>query len=227
MRETNHEHEHEFEASRGLPEPLPSDESLLWQGSPHAWAMARDVFHVRGLAAYFALILSLRAATVWSGGESTQSAVLAALHLMPLAIFALAALGLLAWLSSRTTVYTLTNKRVVMRIGIVLTLTFNLPLRSLVAANLRARKDGTGDIPLQLLASEKIAWIHLWPHARPWRVSSPEPMLRCVPQAAVVAERLSTAWQSATAHDWAIPQRRGTTESAKSSGHATSSLSPT
>ena len=36
---------------------------------------------------------------------------------------------MLAWLTSRNTVYTITNKRVVMRIGIVLSVTFNLPLR--------------------------------------------------------------------------------------------------
>lgn len=198
MKETNHEHEHEFEASHGLPEQLPADERLLWQGSPNAWAMARDVFHVRSLALYFGVILALRAATAWSNDGTATDAAMAALMLLPLALFALAALGLLAWLSSRTTVYTLTNKRVVMRIGIVLTLTFNLPYRTVAAAGLRARTDGTGDIPLQLLASEKIAFVHLWPHARPWRVASPEPMLRCVRNAAQVAQTLSDAWQQAT-----------------------------
>ena len=198
MKETTHEHEHEFEASHGLPEQLPADERLLWQGSPDAWAMARDVFHLRSLTVYFGVILALRAATAWSNDGTAYDAAMAALLLMPLAVFALAALGLLAWLSSRTTVYTLTNKRVVMRIGIVLTLTFNLPYRTVAAAGLRARKDGTGDIPLTLLASEKIAFVHLWPHARPWRVASPEPMLRCVPNSAAVAHTLSGAWQQAT-----------------------------
>ena len=40
--------------------------------------------------------------------------------------------------------------------------------------------------------------LHLWPHARPWRVSRPEPMLRCVPDAAGVAQLLSQAWSEAT-----------------------------
>jgi len=29
-----HEHEYDFEASPGLPEPLPAREKILWQGAP-------------------------------------------------------------------------------------------------------------------------------------------------------------------------------------------------
>ncbi len=226
MKETTHEHEHEFEASHGLPEQLPADERLLWQGSPDAWAMARDVFHVRSLTVYFCVILTLRAVTAWSNGGTAYDGAMAALLLLPLAVFALAALGLLAWLSSRTTVYTLTNKRVVMRIGIVLTLTFNLPFRTVAAAGLRARKDGTGDIPLQLMAGEKIAFVHLWPHARPWRVASPEPMLRCVPNVAAVAQTLSSAWRQTTGQTLSSPNRHAAAAAAHADVHSPSHLSP-
>lgn len=226
MKETNHEHEHEFEAAHGLPEQLPADERVLWQGSPDAWAMARDVFHVRSLTVYFGVILALRAGTAWSNNGTAYDGVMAALLLLPLAVFALAALGMLAWLSSRTTVYTLTNKRVVMRIGIVLTLTFNLPYRTVAAAGLRARKDGTGDIPLQLLASEKIAFVHLWPHTRPWRVASPEPMLRCLPNVAAVAQTLSGAWQQATGQTLGAGRHIATAPS-HAPVHSPSTLSPT
>ncbi len=70
-----------------------------------------------------------------------------------------------------------------MRIGIVLTLTLNLPFRVIESAGLRTYADGTGDIPLSLAGKEKIAIIHLWPHARPWRFARPEPMLRAIPDA--------------------------------------------
>ena len=43
----------------------------------------------------------------------------------------------MAWLSARNTVYTITDRRVVMRIGIVLTLTFNLPFKRIAAAGLQ------------------------------------------------------------------------------------------
>lgn len=227
MKETTHEHEHEFEAAHGLPEQLPTNERLLWQGSPTPWAMARDVFHVRTLAVYFGVILALRAATAWSNEGSVQQAAMAALMLLPLALFALASLALLAWLSSRTTVYTLTDKRVVMRIGIVLTLTFNLPYRTIEAAGLRARTDGTGDIPLKLVRGEKIAFVHLWPHARPWRLASPEPMLRCVPNAAGVAQTLSSAWRQSTGQPLTAAVRPAAVEPPHNGAHAPSSLSPT
>ena len=99
----------------------------------------------------------------------------------------------MAWLSARTTVYTITDRRVVMRVGIVLSVTFNLPFRVIQSAALMTHADGTGDIPLALAGEDRIAYLHLWPHARPWRIARPQPMLRCVPAAASVAALLSRA----------------------------------
>ena len=71
--------------------------------------------------------------------------------------------SLSAWLSARTTMYTLTNKRVVMRIGIVLTVSFNLPLRAIrmqiasavdVVAQIERMRDGVyADVAQRLLDS--------------------------------------------------------------------------
>jgi hypothetical protein len=192
------EHEHEFEPELGLPEPLPDGERMLWQGAPDWQALARRVFHVRKLAAYFAAVLLARGAFVLADGGSAIEALKALALVAPLAVLAVGiALGL-AWLTARTTVYTLTDRRLVLRIGIVLTITFNLPLRRIAAAGLRLDGHGHGDLPLTLLPGDKIAFVHLWPHARPWRFSQPEPMLRCLPDAERVAQRLSAAWSAAT-----------------------------
>jgi hypothetical protein len=96
--------------------------------------------------------------------------------------------------------YTLTNKRVVMRIGIVLTLTFNLPLRMLAGASIKTNPDGTGDIALKLAGNDHIAWLNLWPHARPWALRHPEPSLRCIANVGVVGERIVQAWQAVNPH---------------------------
>lgn len=192
-------HEHEFEAAHGLPEALPAGERILWQGAPEWHALARDALHVRTIAVYFAVMVGLRGAYVLGDGGTALDAVVAMAWLMPAVLFALGMLTGIAWLSARSTAYTLTNRRVVMRVGIVLTLTFNLPLRSLAGAGLRRHGGAdTGDIPLQLSGSSKIAWIHLWPHVRPWRVARPEPMLRCVPDVHEVARLLSEAWAAET-----------------------------
>ncbi len=190
--------EHDFEPEHGLPEPLPAGEHLLWQGSPDWRALAVRSFHVRQLTVYFGVILAARAITVLVQGGSALDAVVAALWLTPAVAFALGLLTLMAWLTSRTTVYTITDKRVVMRIGIVLSLTFNLPFAKITGAGLRAHGDGTGSIPITIARSEKIAYVHLWPHARPWRVAQPEPMLCSVRDAAQVAQTLSAAWSAAT-----------------------------
>ena len=185
--------DHEAEYVRGLPEALPEGERILWQGVP-GWApLARTAFHVRGLSLYFAVLMLLRAVTVlWSGGSVAQAAV-AMLWLLPLAGAAIALLYVVAWLTARATVYTITNKRVVMRIGVVLEITLNFPFRVIESAGLRTFADGTGDIPLVLSGEDKVAYVHLWPHARPWRAARPEPMLRSVPEAVRVAELLSRA----------------------------------
>ena len=190
--------EHDFEPEHGLPEALPAGETLLWQGAPDWRTLAVRSFHLRKLAVYFGLILAARGLTVGAQGGTAGDVLLAMLWLAPGAGLALGLIALYAWLSARTTVYTVTNRRVVMRIGIVLSVTFNLPLRSITAAGLRDHGDGTGSLPLALAPESKIAYVHLWPHARPWRVARPEPMLCSVAHVATVAQTLSAAWSAAT-----------------------------
>ena len=194
----SHGHEHELEPQFGLPERLPQGERILWQGSPDFAALARSAFHVRMLAVYFLVLLALRASTVLGGGGSLREALAALAIPGLLAALALASITVLAWLTARTAVYTITNRRVVMRIGIVLTLTFNLPLRVIESADFRRGAGTCGDIVLKLAGTDHIALLHLWPHARPWSLARPQPMLRAVPDAQAVAAILAQAWTADT-----------------------------
>jgi len=214
-------HEHEFEAQRGLPEALPAGEKLLWQGSPEWKMLACRAFHARKLAIYFAAMVALRAAFVIGDGGGAVDALRSAVSPLALATLALSLVALLAWLSARAAVYTLTDKRVVMRIGIVLTLTFNLPYKRIAAAGLHLDAKGSGDLPLTLLPGDHIAWLHLWPHARPWKLARPEPMLRCVPDAQRVARLLSQAWSEATGLAVATPAIETAPRSSKAVGGQT------
>lgn len=190
--------EHEFEAVHGLPEKLPADEHIRWQGSPDWKTLAIKAFHVRKLAIYFAAILALRGAFALNDGASTVEAAVSVLGLLPLALIALGLIALLAWLTARTAVYTITNQRVVMRIGIVLSVTFNLPFRALDQVGVKRFQNGAGDMPLVIGSADKIAYLHLWPHARPWRFARAEPMLRSIPNVANVANILSEAMAEAS-----------------------------
>ena len=194
----NPPHEHEFEAAPGLPEQLPADERLLWQGAPQWRLVALHVFHVRTLAWYFAAMMLLQATYLL--GEPERNLFKPLLLSFLLSVISLGILSLMAWLTARTALYTLTNKRVVMRIGIVLTLTFNLPLRMLAAASLKTNPDGSGDIALKLAGNDHIAWLNLWPHARPWVLRHPEPSLRCIADVSTVGECVLKAWQEANPH---------------------------
>jgi hypothetical protein len=190
--------EYEFEAALGLPEPLPQDEVILWQGAPNWISMAKHVFRLQWLSLYFAVIVIWQAISV----SSSEGGLAAGWSSVALAFFlaaiGLVLVGLLAYWSATTTMYTLTNRRIVMRVGIVLTVTFNLPYKTLGSADLKLYKDGTGDIPMQIATEDKIAFFHLWPHVRPWRLATPEPMMRCVPNAKVVAAILTEAWMAST-----------------------------
>ena len=194
----SHGHEHELEPQYGLPERLPANEKILWQGSPDVRVLARSAFHLRKLVLYFGVLIALQGAQVTAEGAALADVLLALVW--PAGLSALALLGVwtLAWLTARTAVYTVTDRRVVMRIGIVLTLTFNLPLRSIETAALRQGPDGHGDIVLALKGPDHIAWLHLWPHARPWHLKRTQPMLRALPQVAEVAALLQKAWSAQT-----------------------------
>ena len=191
------QHEHEFEPQYGLPERLPAGERLLWQGAPDWKALARHVFYSRALTIYFAVILFLRASAVVGDGGSVGEALRAVVMLAPLFATGLALSWLLAWLSARTTAYTITDQRVVMRVGIVLTVTYNLPLRRIASADLRPLGAGHADIALALVPGTRIAYLHLWPHVRPWKLAQTQPMLRCLPAAVDVAALLARTWSQA------------------------------
>ena len=111
-------------------------------------------------------------------------------------IAACAILVLIAYIQARTTVYTITTKRVVMRVGAALTITFNFPYNKISNANLGLRRDGTGTIAFELAGYNKVSYLVLWPHVRPWKMSSPQPALRCIDNPEEVAKILADAAQT-------------------------------
>jgi hypothetical protein len=187
--------EHDFEPIRGLPGALPAGETILWQGAPSWSTLAQQAFHVRIVAAYFALMLIWRASGAIMGGQAPISAFESALSVTPIALAAVGMLGLLAWLNSRTTVYTITNRRVVMRFGAALPKAINIPFSIIESAAMKPLGRDAGDLALVLKAPNKIAFLNLWPHARPWRLSAPQPTLRGVANARAVAAILAAAME--------------------------------
>lgn len=186
---------------RGLPEPLPSGERVLWQGRPRWTALARRALHTRKIALYFGVLVAWGVISDLADGQPVAATALAALGLAALGLVALGLPALLAWLIARTTRYAITDRRVIMRFGVALPMTVNIPFKIIGAAGLRTHADGTGDLPLALTGDGRMAYLHLWPHARPWRVARAEPMLRAIPDAARVAGILAEALAAAPTPD--------------------------
>ena len=170
---------------------LPQGESILWQGQPTARAFALRVFHLRLVAAYFGLLFLGRVAVGILGDQPLQDVLASASRVFIPAVISLVILGGLAVLYSRTTRYTITNRRVLLQFGAVLPMTLNVPLTQVASAGLKTYSDGSGDIPLALITEKRLSILLLWPHLRPWRLNQVEPMLRSVPQARVVADTLA------------------------------------
>ena len=181
------------EPVRGLPERLPEGETILWQGAPSWRALARRGFHIRGIALYFVVLLAWYLVSLVTEPGSVPAPEMSILPLSVLAVVALGIIAGFAWLIERTTVYTITNRRVVMRFGIALPITWNLPFARISNADLKLFPEGAGELVLTAMADDKFSYPVMWPHVHPWHITRPRPALRCVPKAAEVAKILAQA----------------------------------
>ncbi len=172
---------------------LLSGERLLWQGRPDWRAVARDVLHIRFLAAYFALMLIWEFAADRADGWSPLNTLWRGTGLFVTGLVMLSACAGYAWAIARTTRYTLTTERCILTYGLALSSTLSVPLRRVASVAVDARHDGKGDILLTPKPGPRLRYLKLWPHARPWRWSSAEPMLRGVPDVVELAAAISRA----------------------------------
>lgn len=185
--------EHDYEPIPGLPDLLPEGEQILWQGAPEWKDLAIAGLHLRKLAVYFALLLAARIMVQNNAGAALSETLVSTAILGVMAALALGFLTLFAWLTARATRYTVTNQRLVIRCGVTLSMSVNLPFALIESADLRIRKSGKGDLPVTLHEESRPSWVVLWPHVRPWSMGRVQPMLRSVPDAARVGEVLAEA----------------------------------
>ncbi len=182
----------EIEPVEGLPELPPEGEVILWQGKPDWWTLAKESLALRGVMIYFAFLGAWRSVALMAERDVLTS-VKGALPFLILGGIVVAILTVIALTQALTTMYTITNRRVAMRIGAALNVTYNLPYRWIESADLDLRKSGTGTIALKLKGDTRLGYLMLWPHVRPWYIKEPQPALRCIKDAQSVADILATA----------------------------------
>jgi len=183
----------DFEPVRGLPAALPPGEKLLWQGSPEWKSLAIHAYHVRKVAVYFLLLMLWRIGDGINAGHSPRAIATSCLVLVGLGSIAMGVLSLLAYCNARSTVYSITSRRVLLRHGIAVPLTMNVPYTLIDNAALRSFSNGTGDIALTLSRSQRMGYLITWPHVRPGRFTRPEPSFRALIDAEAAAHILGLA----------------------------------
>ena len=169
-----------------------TDPGALWTGRPEWRASAVRVWKIRWVAVYFALLLA-DGARIAAGRHAPAHAWTGEAALAILSLLVLGGLLALAALTQRTTRYTLGPRALTLNYGMALTATLVIPFAAIEHVGVRTHADGSGDLALRLKPGPRVIYPKLWPHVRPWRLRHPEPMLRCIPDAGVVAALLCRA----------------------------------
>lgn len=170
---------------------LEPGEQILWQGRPEASALRRHLLKGRWLAAYFALLLGWKLALIVALRGLRPEEVFDIAVLLGQGAALMGILAYLAWALARSTTYTVTSLRVVIRHGIALQGTVDIPLRAIRSVAVRIHGDGTGDVALAVRDGGGVGYSKLWPHVRGLSPSAPVPMLRGLRDAALLGTRLA------------------------------------
>ena len=183
------------EIHRGI--RLAPGEAIVWRGGPPVGAGAPPQLPPPAAGGDIALLFALDAFQAWNKGLPLAKAVHDSVPLAAITVAALAILGALAALTARSTRYTVTDRRVVLNYGIAMPATLSLPYAQISSVAVAVRRDHGGDLALVLKGGNRMPYLKLWPLARPWHLSAPQPTLRLVPRAAVVGGLVVRALQAA------------------------------
>ena len=198
--------EHDYEPVPGLPARLPEGEYILWQGTPSSAKVSRNVMKTRWIAGYFAVLVLWNITAGLYDGRLPSEILFSSGALTIMSTIVVGLMEAFAWGVQKTTLYTITNKRVVMRIGVALSATFNLPFTRIVSADMREGKDGSGDIALTLKPGDKLSWLVFWPHVRGFKKGALMPQMICLKDVAIAGNVLSAALSGSRSAGDAMPQ---------------------
>ena len=172
-------------SANGDPMGTPAlNERVLWKGRPSVPVLTRTAFHLGSFTVYMAAMVLL----AFAFGNVDSAIFLACAGLVGALV-----IQLIAWRSARSTLYILTDVRLIMRIGMAVETRINIPLKHIEAAHLNMRGREHGDVAVELGGERLLGYLLMWPHARPFRFARPQPMLRSIPDAQEFAAILADA----------------------------------
>jgi len=192
---SDHDKDFDFEPIPGIPKTLPKGETILWQGSPDARALAREAFKINWILSYMLIVVIWRAGGAWADG-GLSLALATGLPYLVLTVAGYVVVFGLAWAQARGSIYTITTARVIMKVGAALPVTYTIPFVRIGTARLDVTSGGTGTIAMELTDGVHLSYAIMWPHLRPGYARQTQPAFRCVPNATQVARILSDAAQT-------------------------------
>jgi hypothetical protein len=148
---------------------------------------------VRKVAVYFLILLAWRVLNGVNEGHSATAIATGCLWLLGLGAIALTLLSVLAYWSARVTVYSITNRRVLLRHGVAVQMTMNVPFDLLDSAGVIPRALGTGDLAMAVRKDHRVGYVVTWPHVRPGYFARPQPSFRALADAPQAGALLQAA----------------------------------
>lgn len=178
---------------------LPEGEKLVWRGAPAPGRFRNQIFALKWVGAYFLALIAWRVVDGLADGASWGAAIGAAVPLALMAAVFFMIVLVIAHVLRAGSWYAITNRRLIMQIGAALPITLNIPLEFVEGVAVNRRRDGSGDIAVELTKGQGFSYLMLWPHARPWRFKHPHPALRCLIDVDAAATELNLALEAMAA----------------------------
>ena len=173
------EYKTKFEVHKNILDAIPEGESILWKGKPSFWGFSWYFFGLK-LLAFYLIILSVVFAARLTVTDFFTAFIVDFLPFLLSGILTSFILMALAKIQSQSSVYIITENRVIIKSGAALSFLISMPFKKIKAVNLQKRKGSLGTISFELNSGKRVPYISCWPSVRPWRFKKTEPAFSCI-----------------------------------------------
>ena len=173
------EYKTKFEAPKNILDAIPHGESILWKGRPSLWGFSWNLFGLKWIALYLSMLSIVSVARFFASDFYTAFYV----DFLPFflsGIFASIILIGLAAIQAYSTVYIITENRVIIKTGAALSFLISMPFKKIKEVNLQKRGASIGTISFELFSKKRVPYISCWPSVRPWKFKKTQPAFSCV-----------------------------------------------
>ena len=173
------EYKTKFEAPKNILDAIPDGESILWKGKPSLWGFSWNLFGLKWITFYLSILSVVSIARFFASDFHTAFYI----DFLPFflsGIFASIILIGLAAIQAYSTVYIITENRVIIKTGAALSFLIRMPFKKIKEVNLQKRGASIGTISFELFSKKRVPYVSCWPSVRPWKFKKTQPAFSCV-----------------------------------------------